>query len=123
MSPIAILGSGFGLYGYLPALVAHCVQRVVLPERYRQRLEERSELAQYASQRGVGYRRMVGPASGVGGRVGTLPRDAEPLAGRLFISTDQRNLGVCLRTLVVDRQARSRVPVASVPDDTSVDLR
>lgn len=49
MSPIAILGSGFGLYGYLPALVAHCGQRVVLPERYRQRLEERSELAQYAS--------------------------------------------------------------------------
>ncbi len=41
---IAILGSGFGLYGYLPALVDGCGQNVVLPSRYRQRFEERPEL-------------------------------------------------------------------------------
>lgn len=46
---IAILGSGFGLYGYLPALVEGCGQSIVLPERYRARFCERSELAQFAS--------------------------------------------------------------------------
>ncbi|MGH8614276.1 MAG: hypothetical protein ACREYF_20175 [Gammaproteobacteria bacterium] len=44
----AILGSGFGLYGYLPALVDGCAQRIVLPERYRARFSERSELARFA---------------------------------------------------------------------------
>lgn len=44
----AIIGSGFGLYGYMPALVDDCAQRVVLPERYRARLAERRELARYA---------------------------------------------------------------------------
>lgn len=42
---ILIRGSGFGLYGYLPALVNGCGQSVVLPERYLPRLLERSELA------------------------------------------------------------------------------
>lgn len=45
---IAILGSGFGLYGYLPALVHGCSQRVVLPERYRPRFNERAELDPFA---------------------------------------------------------------------------
>ena len=44
---VAILGSGFGLYGYLPALEGlGCA--VVLPERYRAVLEGRSELADFA---------------------------------------------------------------------------
>ncbi len=46
---LAILGAGFGLYGYLPALVDGCAQRTVLPVRYRARFRERSELARYAS--------------------------------------------------------------------------
>jgi predicted dehydrogenase len=41
-----ILGSGFGLYGYLPALVGLGVS-VVLPVRYQSTLEERAELTQY----------------------------------------------------------------------------
>ena len=49
MSSIAILGSGFGLYGYLPALVA-CGQTIVLPSRYRERFEQRTELKPLASQ-------------------------------------------------------------------------
>jgi predicted dehydrogenase len=44
----AILGSGFGLYGYLPALVAGG-ERIALPERYRTRLQSRAELAQFGS--------------------------------------------------------------------------
>jgi len=49
MSVFAILGSGFGLYGYLPALVGGCAQRIVLPERYRARFYERTELARFDS--------------------------------------------------------------------------
>ena len=45
----AIRGSGFGLYGYLPALVG-CGRRVVLPERYRARFAERPELAPFANE-------------------------------------------------------------------------
>lgn len=44
---VAILGSGFGLYGYLPALhELSC--RVVLPERYRATIERRTELSHLA---------------------------------------------------------------------------
>lgn len=40
-----ILGRGFGLYGYLPALLANGEPRVGLPERYRDALWARKELA------------------------------------------------------------------------------
>ncbi len=42
----AILGSGFGIYGYLPALVG-CAQRIVLPVRYRARFCDRPELVRF----------------------------------------------------------------------------
>ena len=45
-----ILGSGFGLYGYLPALVDGCGEQVTLPERYRSRLQARPELVQLESR-------------------------------------------------------------------------
>ncbi|MCK1652692.1 Gfo/Idh/MocA family oxidoreductase [Bradyrhizobium sp. 149] len=41
-----ILGSGFGMYGYLPALI-ECGIKVALPERYAAVVGGRSELAQY----------------------------------------------------------------------------
>ena len=44
---IAIFGSGFGLYGYLPAIVEGCGQRVVLLERYYEHLCQRPELARF----------------------------------------------------------------------------
>lgn len=43
----AIFGSGFGLYGYLPALVTGCDQAVYLPERYRVRLKEREDVRRF----------------------------------------------------------------------------
>ncbi len=43
----AILGSGFGLYGYLPAMVQKG-HRILLPQRYRAVFESRPELAQFA---------------------------------------------------------------------------
>lgn len=39
-----ILGGGFGLYGYLPALVHGCGQSVLLPRRYRPQLIERDDI-------------------------------------------------------------------------------
>ncbi len=48
MSHVAILGSGFGLYGYLPALAAGCGRRVVLPVRYQARFRQRAELSRFA---------------------------------------------------------------------------
>jgi len=41
---LGILGSGFGLYGYLPAAVDAGYDRILLPIRYREKLEVRSEL-------------------------------------------------------------------------------
>jgi hypothetical protein len=45
---IGILGSGFGLYGYLPAVIAVCKQMVLLPERYRERFHNRDALKRFA---------------------------------------------------------------------------
>jgi hypothetical protein len=45
-----ILGSGFGLYGYLPALIEGCKQKIVLPLRYQKKLLDRPELASYFSK-------------------------------------------------------------------------
>jgi predicted dehydrogenase len=44
-----IHGAGFGLYGYLPALL-QARQQVLLPERYLTRLKTRSDLAHLASE-------------------------------------------------------------------------
>ena len=42
-----VLGSGFGLYGYVPALISGCNQQVYLPERYRARLKERIDVRSF----------------------------------------------------------------------------
>src|SRR6266508_2581914 len=49
MTTFAIIGSGFGLYGYLPALVQEGVQHILLPERYQNRFFERLELSPFES--------------------------------------------------------------------------
>ena len=46
---IALFGSGFGIYGYLPALIGGCGQTVILPERYRTKFMARPELASFAA--------------------------------------------------------------------------
>jgi hypothetical protein len=43
---ITILGSGFGLYGYLPALLA-CNMSVILPQRYQSILLAREDIRRY----------------------------------------------------------------------------
>ncbi|MGE2692681.1 hypothetical protein [Mycolicibacterium pulveris] len=44
-----ILGSGFGSYGYLPALI-EAGYRVALPNRYRSALDDRPELSRYSDE-------------------------------------------------------------------------
>jgi predicted dehydrogenase len=46
----AILGSGFGLYGYLPALIEGCGETVLLPQRYREKLMGREDVSGYIDQ-------------------------------------------------------------------------
>lgn len=41
---VGILGSGFGLYGYLPAVYENGYKDVFLPVRYRQKLSERADV-------------------------------------------------------------------------------
>ncbi|MBC7578498.1 MAG: Gfo/Idh/MocA family oxidoreductase [Tardiphaga sp.] len=43
----AIFGSGFGLYGYLPALMTGCRQTVCLPERYRTIVADRPDVGRF----------------------------------------------------------------------------
>ena len=46
----AIIGSGFGLYGYLPALAKNYPQKILLPKQYSNRFNKRPELIRYASR-------------------------------------------------------------------------
>jgi predicted dehydrogenase len=46
----AIVGSGFGLYGYLPAIVESLGERVVLPRAYEAKMRARAELAPLISR-------------------------------------------------------------------------
>ena len=48
MNRIGILGSGFGLYGYLPALIEAGGKQIFLPVRYKEKFSTRSELQKYA---------------------------------------------------------------------------
>jgi predicted dehydrogenase len=48
MNRIGILGSGFGLYGYLPALIEAGGTKIFLPCRYKEKFSARPELEKYA---------------------------------------------------------------------------
>lgn len=44
---VGVLGSGFGLYGYLPALILASEKKVFLPYRYSQKLSQRSDISKF----------------------------------------------------------------------------
>lgn len=48
LGSVGVLGSGFGLYGYLPALVEAGYQQILMPSRYREKFSLRPELQTYA---------------------------------------------------------------------------
>ena len=43
----SIIGSGFGLYGYLPAIIKLHKKGVVLPEKYKEKILLRPELKEF----------------------------------------------------------------------------
>jgi hypothetical protein len=45
---LGILGSGFGLYGYLPAAVSLGLSPILLPTRYQRKLQTRQELIKFS---------------------------------------------------------------------------
>jgi hypothetical protein len=47
---IGILGSGFGLYGYLPAVASFEKNSILLPVRYKEKFSTRLELVRYTDQ-------------------------------------------------------------------------
>jgi len=47
---IAVYGSGFGLYGYVPALLESGIERIALLDRYSEKFYARSELSRYAKR-------------------------------------------------------------------------
>ena len=40
-----ISGSGFGLYGYLPALILNLNEKVILPKKYRAIIKARADIS------------------------------------------------------------------------------
>lgn len=46
---LGILGSGFGLYGYLPAAVAAGHDQILLPARYQSKFDTRTELRRFVN--------------------------------------------------------------------------
>lgn len=49
-SAYTIVGAGFGLYGYLPAILEAPNSSVVLPEEYRQKIESRPDISPYLAR-------------------------------------------------------------------------
>jgi predicted dehydrogenase len=101
-----IVGSGFGLYGYLPALVEKFGGPVILPNAYREKLEARPELRPYGDAVRWVANREVALASASAAVVATPPLEQ--------VAVVRRCLGLPeLGTLVLEK------PVAANPDEAS----
>jgi predicted dehydrogenase len=102
----AIFGSGFGLYGYLPALIVGCNQAVCLPERYRSRLFSRVDVRRFDGE--IDWRRddvtALEEAEGV--IVSQRPADQAAL------------IGICVATPKV-RALLLEKPLASSPQQAA----
>jgi hypothetical protein len=68
-----VVGSGFGLYGYLPALVEAFGDPVLLPQASRERIEARAEVAPYLDRVRWKQTREEALAEATGVVVATLP--------------------------------------------------
>jgi len=89
---IAIFGSGFGLYGYLPALIAGCGQSIVLPERYRPRYQARTELARFSSAINWVQDENMALDKAVGAALILRPVDQEVWLERCLLKTELKYL-------------------------------
>jgi len=103
---LAILGGGFGLYGYLPAALSIPGVCVALPERYRPILRERAELASFE------------------GRVHWTPTEHEALAmaSRVVVArrpVDQQSLMDALARYPNVQSLVLEKPLATSPTDAT----
>lgn len=105
-----IVGSGFGLYGYVPALIEERAERVILPVAYRDRFERRAELSRYrAAVRWVDdHDAAFAEATGV---VIALSPSLQPAAASRAVARAN------VRELVLEK------PIAVTPDQATRTLR
>ena len=100
----AVVGSGFGLYGYVPALVRTFEQPVILPEAYRAKAEGRAELRPYLAsiQWAADIPDAIARATGV--VLATVPAEQPALVAR------------CCEAPRIDRIILEK-PVATTPNE------
>jgi len=99
-----VLGSGFGLYGYLPALAAHASSPVLLPARYRSVMAARTDLVGY-----LAAAQFCDNDSEVLSRAGSVviarrPEDASGCLDRILGNRD-------LKTVILEK------PIGRTPDE------
>jgi hypothetical protein len=99
-----VLGSGFGLYGYLPALLESFPDDVVMPEVSRERIAARSELTPYVPRVRFVANRDAALALADGAVIATPPAAQPDLVAECLAQPR-------LRTLVLEK------PLAVTPHD------
>lgn len=105
-----VAGGGFGLYGYVPALIARGIEPVVLPEAYRAEMERRPELRPYVSRIRWVANREAARAMASGLVIATPPRIQQDIVRQVLAQYD-------VRTFVLEK------PVANTPDAAAATLR
>jgi hypothetical protein len=105
-----VAGAGFGLYGYVPALIARGIETVVLPEAYRTEMERRPELRQYVSRIRWVANRATACAAASGLVIATPPTIQQDIVRQVLAQYD-------VRTFVLEK------PVAKTPDAAAATLR
>jgi hypothetical protein len=105
-----VAGGGFGLYGYVPALIARAIEPVVLPEAYRAEMERRPELRRYVSRIRWVADRATARAAASGLVIATPPTIQQDIVRQVLVQYD-------VRTFVLEK------PVAKTPDAAATTLR
>jgi hypothetical protein len=105
-----VAGGGFGLYGYVPALITRAMEPVVLPEAYRSEMERRPELRPYVSRIRWVANRETACAAASGLVIATPPVIQQEIVRRVLTQYD-------VRTFVLEK------PVAKTPDAAAATLR
>ena len=105
-----VAGGGFGLYGYVPALIARGIEPVVLPDDYRAEMERRPELRPYVSRIRWVANRATAYAAASGLVIATPPIIQQDIVRQVLEQYD-------VRVFVLEK------PVARTPDAAAATLR
>lgn len=105
-----VAGGGFGLYGYVPALLAWSGDPVVLPDVYRSKMERRAELRPSMSRIRWVESREAAYAAASGLVIATPPNVQSDIVRQVLARYD-------VQALVLEK------PVATTPDSAAATLR